>query len=257
MKELLLISQDTTFYGVDRGERGALGRLLRELNQIDGIDWIRLLYLYPTTIDGEMLAAMAECDKICKYIDLPLQHAANPVLKRMKRPGTRETYDRLLGRIRATVPNVALRTTFIVGFPGETARDVEELCDFIGDHRFDHVGVFTYSHEEGTSAYGLEDDVPAHVKRARRHRVMSVQKRLVARRQRGRIGERGRVLVDGPSGESDLVIKGRLASQAPDIDASVYLTECDPSRFRPGDLIEVEIVGARAYDLIARPLDVL
>ena len=254
VKELLLISQDTTFYGIDRNERGALGRLLRELNKVDGLEWIRLLYLYPTTIDEDTLAAMAECDKICNYIDLPLQHASNAVLKRMKRPGTRQIYDRLLTRIRERVPGVALRTTFIVGFPGETEADADELCGFIGDHAFDHVGVFTYSHEEGTSAYQLEDDVPARSKTARRSRVMGLQKRLVQKRQRARIGERVRVLVDGPSPEHDLVLRARLATQAPDIDASVFLTDCDPSSFRPGDFAEVEIVGSREYDLIGRPV---
>src|SRR5262245_59857913 len=143
VKELLLISQDTTFYGIDRGERGALARLLRELNTVDGLEWIRLLYLYPTTIDEDTLAAMAECGKVCKYIDLPLQHASNPVLARMKRPGSRATYDRLLARVRARVPGVALRTTFIVGFPGETEADLDELCDFVQTQQFDHVGVFT------------------------------------------------------------------------------------------------------------------
>ena len=254
VKELLLISQDTTFYGTDRHERGALARLLRELNGIAGLEWIRLLYLYPTTIDDEMLAAMAECDKVCKYIDLPLQHAANPVLKRMKRPGTRQKYDALLGRIRERVPGVALRTTFIVGFPGETEADVDELQSFVEDHRFEHLGVFTYSHEEGTSAFALADDIPAGEKRARRSQVMGLQKQLVGRRQRGRIGEIARIVVDGPSGDHDLVLKGRLMTQAPDIDASVYLTECDPSSLRAGDFVEVEIVGARDYDLIARPL---
>src|SRR5205814_8235776 len=134
VRELLLISQDTTFYGIDRHERGALARLLRELNTIDGLEWIRLLYLYPTTIDHETLAAMAECEKVCKYIDLPLQHASNPVLRRMKRPGTRQTYESLLGRIRDRVPRAALRTTFSVGFPGETAGDFDELCTFVRDH---------------------------------------------------------------------------------------------------------------------------
>src|SRR6478672_9616764 len=177
VKELLLISQDTTFYGIDRQERGALGRLLRELNAIDGLEWIRMLYLYPTTIDDATLDAMAECDKVCKYIDLPLQHASNPVLKRMKRPGTRSKYDALLSRIRARVPGVSLRTTFIVGFPGETDADVDELCGFVDDHRFDHVGVFTYSHEEGTSAYMFDDDVAARRKAARRARVMGLQRR--------------------------------------------------------------------------------
>jgi len=254
VRELLLISQDTTFYGVDRGERGALARLLRDLDAIDGLVWIRLLYLYPTTIDEATLAAMADCDKVCKYIDLPLQHASNAVLKRMKRPGTRQNYDRLLEGIRSRVPGVSLRTTFIVGFPGETEADVDELTRFVNDHAFDHVGVFTYSHEEGTSAHALEDDVPAAEKRARRNRVMSLQKRLAAGRQRRRIGERTHVLVDGPSADHPLVVRARLASQAPEIDAAVYLTECDPSSFGPGTFAEVEIVGARDYDLLARPV---
>jgi len=254
VKELLLISQDTTFYGIDRHERGALARLLRDLNTIDGLEWIRLLYLYPTTIDDATLEAMAECEKVCKYIDLPLQHASNPVLKRMKRPGTRSKYDGLLSRIRARVPGVSLRTTFIVGFPGETDADVDELYAFVNDHGFDHVGVFTYSHEEGTSAYGLADDVPTGVKRRRRNRVMGLQKRLIRGRQRARIGQRTRVLVDGPSADHELVLRARLSTQAPDIDASVYLAECDPSAYRGGDFVEVEIIGARDYDLIARPL---
>ena len=253
VKELLLISQDTTFYGIDRGERGALARLLRQLNAVDGLEWIRLLYLYPTTIDEETLAAMAECDKVCKYIDLPLQHASNEVLKRMKRPGTRQSYDRLLTRIRTQVPGVALRTTFIVGFPGETEADVDKLRGFVADHAFDHVGVFTYSHEEGTSAFTLQDDVPAKAKAARRASVMSLQKSLVEKRQRARIGDRARVIVDGPSNDHDLVLKARLETQAPDIDASVFLSECDPSAHRPGDFLDVEIVGANGYDLIARP----
>jgi ribosomal protein S12 methylthiotransferase len=254
VRELLLISQDTTFYGIDRKERGALARLLRRLNKVDGIEWIRLLYLYPTTIDDETLAAIAECEHVCKYIDLPLQHASNPVLQRMKRPGTRQKYDRLLNHIRDVVPGVAFRTTFIVGFPGETAADVDELESFVRDHAFDHVGVFTYSHEEGTSAFGLDNDVPQGAKTRRRDRIMRLQKTLVKARQRGRIGERVRLLVDGPASEHELVLKGRLATQAPDIDASVYLTECDPSHFRPGEFTDVEIVGARDYDLVARPV---
>jgi ribosomal protein S12 methylthiotransferase len=254
VKELLLISQDTTFYGIDRQERGALARLLRELNAVDGLEWIRLLYLYPTTIDDDTLAAMAECEKVCRYIDLPLQHASNAVLKRMKRPGTRQKYDTLLNRIRAAVPGVSFRTTFIVGFPGETQADVDELCAFITAHPFDHVGVFTYSHEEGTSAHELRDDVPPRTKTARRNQVMRLQKRLAQKRQRGRIGERVRIVVDGPASEHELVLKGRLESQAPDIDACVYLTECDPSAYRTGDFAEVEVVAARGYDLLVRPI---
>jgi ribosomal protein S12 methylthiotransferase len=257
VKELLLISQDTTFYGIDRGERGALARLLRELNTVDGLEWIRLLYLYPTTIDDDTLAAMAECGKVCKYIDLPLQHASNQVLKRMKRPGTRQGYDKLLARIRSRVPGVALRTTFIVGFPGETDTDFDQLQEFVSDQAFDHVGAFTYSHEEGTSAFTLADDVPARTKKARRNQLMRSQKRLVSRRNRTRVGQRVRGVVDGVSPDHDLILKARLESQAPEIDASVFLTECDPSSYRAGDFVELQIVGAREYDLIARPITVL
>jgi ribosomal protein S12 methylthiotransferase len=149
---------------------------------------------------------------------------------------------------------VALRTTFIVGFPGETEADVAELCEFVVEHRFDHLGVFTYSHEEGTSAHAFADDVTAGAKSRRRNRVMSLQKRIAGKRQRARIGERTRVLVDGPASDHELVLKARLATQAPDIDSSVFLTECDPSSLPVGGFLEVEIVGSRKYDLVARPL---
>jgi ribosomal protein S12 methylthiotransferase len=254
VKELLLISQDTTFYGNDTGERGALGRLLRQLNAVDGLEWIRLLYLYPTTIDDSMLDAMAESEKVCKYIDLPLQHASDAVIKRMRRPGTRRSYERLLTNIRTRMPDAALRTTFIVGFPGETEADVAELEGFLDAVGFDHVGIFTYSHEEGTAAGAWDDDVPAATKRKRRDRLMAQQRRIVEAAQQARVGRRVRLVVDGPSPEHDLVLRGRLASQAPDIDPLVYLTECDPSTLSPGQFLEAEVVGAREYDLLARPL---
>ena len=256
VKELLLISQDTSFYGIDRGERGSLARLLRALNRIDGLEWIRMLYLYPTTIGDDVLEAMAESEKVCRYIDLPLQHASDAVLKRMKRPGTRATYERLLDRIRQRVPGATLRTTFIVGFPGETDADAAELQSFVTAVEFDHVGVFTYSHEEGTSAHTLEDDVPAAVKRRRRAGVMRLQRRVVERAQRARIGQRVTVLVDGPSTEHDLVLRGRLEGQAPDIDPLVYLTDCDSSALSPGQFIQADIVASRGYDLVARPASV-
>jgi ribosomal protein S12 methylthiotransferase len=254
VRELILISQDTTFYGRDRRERGALARLLRELNAVDGLEWIRLLYLYPTTIDDAMLEAFAECGKVVKYIDLPLQHASDRVLKRMRRPGTRASYEALLSRIRDRVPQATLRTTFIVGFPGETAADVDELSSFMDTVRFDHVGIFTYSHEEGTAAGSLDDDVPVRVKRQRRGRLMREQRRFVRAAQRARVGMRVRLVVDGPSDEHELVLRGRLPGQAPEIDPQVFLTECDPSRIEPGAFVEAEIVGARDYDLLARPL---
>jgi ribosomal protein S12 methylthiotransferase len=253
-KELLLISQDTSFYGVDRGERGALARLLRELNTVDGIEWIRMLYLYPTTIGDDVLEAMADCEKVCRYVDLPLQHASDAVLKRMKRPGTRAGYERLLDRIRTKVPGVALRTTFIVGFPGETDVDFAHLEDFVDTIGFDHVGVFTYSHEEGTSAHILDDDIPAKVKKQRQARLMRQQKRIAAKAQQLRAGQEVRIVVDGPSSEHELVLRGRLEGQAPDIDPVVYLTDCDPSTLSAGQFITAEIVGSREYDLLARPL---
>jgi ribosomal protein S12 methylthiotransferase len=253
IRELLLISQDTTFYGIDRGERGALGRLLRELNSIDGLEWIRLLYLYPTTITDDVLEAMAECEKVCRYVDLPLQHASATVLRRMGRPGNRKTYDKLLDRIRQRVPGVALRTTLIVGFPGETPAEFGELQEFVDDTAFDHVGVFTYSHEEGTRAFGLADDVPAAEKRRRRNALMARQKKIVAAAQTGRIGSEVNVMVDGPSPEHELVVQGRLESQAPDIDPVVFLSDCDPEQYVKGQLIRARIVGAKGYDLVAAP----
>jgi ribosomal protein S12 methylthiotransferase len=253
VKELLLISQDTTFYGIDRQERGALAALLRELNGVDGLEWIRMLYLYPTTITDEVLAAMAECEKVCNYVDLPLQHASADVLKRMRRPGNRQTYDKLLGRIRDRVPGVTLRTTFIVGFPGETEDDFAQLEGFVEDTAFDHIGVFTYSHEEGTRAYAGKDDVTAATKRKRRNRIMSRQQRIVTARQEARIGTDVRVLIDGPSAEHELVLQGRLEGQAPEIDPVVYLTDCDPSVYGAGNLIRARIVGVEGYDLLATP----
>ncbi len=254
VKELLLISQDSTFYGIDRGERGALPTLLRALNDVAGIEWIRLLYLYPTTITSDVIDAIADLDKVVKYIDLPLQHASDTVLKRMKRPGTRQSYVRLLDNIRARIPNVALRTTFIVGFPGETTEDFAELEGFISEIGFDHVGVFTYSHEAGTAAHELTDDVPAATKKKRQNSLMTRQKKIVAARQKRRVGEQTRLVVDGPSPEHELVMQGRLPGQAPEIDPVVYLTDCDPSDFPSGSFVNVEIVGAEGYDLIARPV---
>ena len=254
VKELLLVSQDTSFYGIDRGERGGLARLLRALDRVDGIEWVRMLYLYPTTLGDDVLDAMAESDKVCRYVDLPLQHAADAVLKRMRRPGTRRTYERLLDRIRTRVPDVTLRTTFIVGFPGETDADFGELTAFVDAVGFDHVGVFTYSHEEGTTAHAFDDDVAARTKRARRAELMRRQRSIVRRAQKRRVGREVRVLVDGPSSEHELVLKGRLEGQAPDIDPCVYLTDCDPSTLSAGQFVSAEIVGGRDYDLLARPV---
>jgi ribosomal protein S12 methylthiotransferase len=254
VKEMILVSQDSTYFGIDRGQRGALARLLRHLDKVEGLEWIRVLYLYPTTITTETLTAIAECRKVCKYIDLPLQHASDSVLRRMRRPGTRASYTRLIEKIRATIPDVTLRSTFIVGFPGETAAEFGQLRRFVEATGFDHVGVFTYSHEDGTAARRLADDVPMRVKRQRQRALMTAQKRLVATTNRRRIGQRVRVLVDGPSADHPLVLGGRLSSQAPEIDPMVYLSEADPDLCRPGVLIDGEVVAARGYDLVVRPL---
>ena len=192
---------------------------------------------------------------MCRYIDLPLQHASADVLKRMRRPGNRRVYDRLLSRIRDRVPGVTLRTTLIVGFPGETEQDFSELEGFVADTGFDHVGVFTYSHEEGTRAHAFHDDVPAAIKRRRRNRLMARQKRIVSSRLAARVGTQVDVLVDGPSEEHGLVLQGRVEAQAPDIDSVVYLTDCDPSAYRSGDLVSARVVGARGYDLLAKPVN--
>jgi ribosomal protein S12 methylthiotransferase len=254
VRELLLISQDSTFYGIDRQERDALPRLLRALNEVEGLAWIRLLYLYPTTITDAAIEAIAASEKVCRYIDLPLQHASAAVLRRMRRPGSGASYEKLLARIRERLPDVTLRTTLIVGFPGETEEEFAELCAFVKTVEFDHVGVFTYSHEEGTAAFSLADDVPAAVKRQRRNRLMAIQRRIVARKQKARIGQTVELLVDGPSKEHDLVIQARLRGHAPDIDPVVYLTDCDAADIVPGSIIQAEIVDARDYDLVARPL---
>jgi ribosomal protein S12 methylthiotransferase len=226
------------------------------LNTIDGLEWIRLLYLYPTTITDDVLDAMAECDRVCKYIDLPLQHASDPVLARMRRPGTRAGYDKLLARIRTRVPNVTLRTTFIVGFPGETEADVDALASFVEDSRFDHVGVFTYSHEEDTRAFALTDDVPADVKTARRDRIMKLQRKIARGLRQAQVGSVVPVMIDGVSPESDLVITGRLVGQAPDIDSQVIFSDCDPSTLVAGTLVPAKVLAARGYDLVVTPLPV-
>ena len=197
---------------------------------------------------------MAECEKVCRYVDLPLQHASAAVLKRMRRPGDRRTYDKLLDRIRRQVPGVTLRTTFIVGFPGETEEEFGELERFVSEVEFDHVGVFTYSHEEGTRAFGMADGVSAQVKRKRRNALMARQKKIVVRAQKAKVGSEVQVLVDGPSPEHDLVLQGRLQGQAPDIDPLVILTDCDPALYTNGDLINARIVGASGYDLLASPI---
>jgi ribosomal protein S12 methylthiotransferase len=254
VREIILVSQDTTFYGIDRGDRAGLSTLLRRLDKVAGLLWLRLLYLFPTTLTDDILNAMAESEKVCRYIDLPLQHAADRVLQRMRRPGSRRSYETLLRRVRGRMPDVTLRSSFIVGFPGETAEDFDALVSFVRGVGFDHLGVFEYSHEEGTAAWNLEDDVKPRVKRRRRSRLMELQREIVAAAQTSQIGSKIDVLVDGPSAEHELVVCGRTRGQAPDIDSVVYLTDCVPEAGHAGKLIRALVVDSRGYDMVARPL---
>jgi ribosomal protein S12 methylthiotransferase len=224
---------------------------------VEALRWIRVHYLYPNTITERLIETMAAGARVLDYVDLPLQHAHPATLRRMRRGGSAEAFLDLLGRFRRAMPEATLRSTFIVGFPGETEAEFEALLQFVRRAQLDHLGAFTYSHEEGTSAHALPDDVPAAVKRARHARLMRAQKRIVAQAHAARIGTRTRVLVDGPSTEHELVLRGRLEGQAPDIDPLVYLTDCDPATVPTGSFLDVELVGSRGYDLLARPENVI
>jgi ribosomal protein S12 methylthiotransferase len=252
VKELVLVAQDSTRYGLDLGIRDGLAHLLRALGTVDGVVWIRIMYAYPATMSDAILDAIASEDKVVKYIDIPLQHASESVLRRMKRPTGKGNLLGLVEKMRERVPGVAVRTSFIVGFPGETAADFQELLGFVEAGRFDNVGVFTFSDEEGTSSFDLDGRVPASVKEARRRKLMSLQKRIATRRNKARVGERGLVLVEGPHPDSDLLLKGRLASQAPEIDGAVMITDSGDLSLSAGDFVACEITRAHAYDLEAR-----
>ncbi len=250
VREIVLVAQDSTRYGLDHGVRDGLAYLLRRLGRVDGIRWIRVMYAYPATLSDKVLDAIASEEKVVKYVDIPLQHASEPVLKRMKRPTGKGNLLGMIERIRERVPGVAIRTSFIVGFPGETATDfaraARRSCEA---GRFDNVGVFTFSDEEGTTSWDLPGRVPARVKESRRRRLMSLQKRLSLRRNRARVGERVEVLVEGAHPDSDLLLRGRLATQAPEIDGQVILND---GTAEPGSFVTCEVTEAHPYDLVAR-----
>ena len=208
-----------------------------------------MMYAYPSTLTDPILDAMAAEDKVVKYVDIPLQHASEPVLKRMKRPTGRGNLLGMVERIRERVPGVAVRTSFIVGFPGESDEDFEQLLAFVEAGRFDNVGVFTFSDEEGTSSFDLAGRVPARVKESRRRQVMALQKKISKRRNRARLGERVEVLVEGTHPDSDLLLRGRLSSQAPEIDGQVIIND---GTAEPGAFVTCEVTEAHPYDLVAR-----
>jgi len=253
VKELILVAQDSSRYGEDLGKQDALAHLLRELSQTDGIEWVRVMYTYPTHISDAFLDVLAEEPKAVKYLDMPLQHASQNVLKLMKRGGNRASLERLIERVRQRVPSIAVRTTFITGFPGETETDFEELLAFIQQVEFDRVGVFTYSDEEGTPAYDLPNKVEPKIARKRRDRLMKEQAKISLRRNKAKIGEVFQVLFEGESIESDLLWQGRLQTQAPDIDGCVLINDA-PQEFIPeaGEFVNVLIEEAHEYDLIGR-----
>jgi len=247
--ELNLVSQDSTSYGRDLKDGSDLGILLRSLAQVDGIRWIRLHYAYPIGLPNSLLEAIAEEEKVCSYIDIPLQHASGPMLKRMRRGVTRSGQERILERIRGSIPDVTVRSTFIVGFPHKTQEDFEVLKDFIADQKFDRVGVFTYSQEDGTEAAKMDGQVPDEVKQERQAELMELQAQISADRLARHKGEILEVLVDGPSQEHELVKVGRTARQAPDVDGVVFLDKA-PEELQAGMFAQVKITQTTAHDMV-------
>jgi ribosomal protein S12 methylthiotransferase len=253
VKEFVLISQDTTTYGQDLGLTDGLARLVDSIARVEGVEWVRFLYCYPTAITDELLDVMAERPNVCKYFDVPLQHVSRRVLARMRRGGNRQSYERLIKRIRERVPGVAVRTTFIVGFPGEREEDFEELLDFVRAVEFDRVGVFTYSDEENSAAFELDDKVDEAVTLRRERRLMKEQARISLRKNRRLVGQQVKVLLEGKSKESDLLLEGRMETQAPEIDGSILINDVpEDMDVRPGDFVTVEITEAHDYDLVGR-----
>lgn len=247
VRELVLIAQDTTRYGVELGLRHGLSDLLRSLARLDGVEWVRFLYAYPTTVHPTLMEVMADEDKICRYVDIPLQHGSDRILKAMKRPGTRASNLGLIERIRAAVPEVAIRSSFIVGFPGESDDDFSELMEFCAEAELDHLGVFTYSNESDTEAYVSIETATETLKQERKNRLMEQQMEIVRRNNARRVGEKLRVLVDGVSDETDLLLQGRTEWQAPGIDSSVLINDGEAA---PGDFVTVEVTEAHPYDLL-------
>ena len=246
VKEILLISQELSSYGIDIYGKNQLPQLIEKISEIDGIEWIRLHYLYPTKFPYEILPVMRKNPKVCKYLDMPLQHIANPVLKRMMRHVTREETEALIQRIKKEVPDVIMRTTMLVGFPGETEEDFEELKQFVRDAKFEKLGVFPYSHEEGTyAAKKFEDDVPEEIKQARADEIMEIQQRVSAELNHEKIGQSLKVIIDRK--EDDFYI-GRTEFDSPEVDGEILITS--EKELQKGEFVQVEITGAEDYDLL-------
>ncbi|MGP1479034.1 MAG: 30S ribosomal protein S12 methylthiotransferase RimO [Capnocytophaga sp.] len=250
VKELILIAQDITYYGLDLYKKRALADLLRALAKVEGIEWIRIHYAFPTGFPMDVIEVMKEEPKICNYLDIPLQHISDPILASMKRGTTQEKTTKLLKKFREAMPEMAIRTTLIVGYPGETQSDFEALKSFVKEMRFDRLGCFTYSHEENTTAYDLEDDVPEEVKLARANEIMEIQSQISWELNQEKIGKTFRCLIDRKEGN---YFVGRTEYDSPDVDNEV-LIDAKKHYVKIGDFVEVKIIDATDYDLYGEPV---
>jgi ribosomal protein S12 methylthiotransferase len=248
VRELVIVAQDTTYYGMDLYGRPRLAELLRQLEQVEGLDWIRLMYFYPMYITDELIGTIAGSKRIVPYLDMPLQHASDRMLRRMQRRVNRRETESLLEKLRGSIPGLVMRTTFITGFPGETDADFEELADFVRAHRFERLGVFTYSFEPDTPAARLPDHLPEEVKNERRDRLMEVQQEIAFQWNDAQIGRRLDVVIDATVPEEKNAWVGRSYADAPDVDGVVYVTG---ERIKVGGIVPCEIVARSGYDLAA------
>jgi len=252
VREITLIGQDTTCYGEDLGLKDGLALLLEKLAGVGGLRWIRFLYAYPNKITGRLLATIAAHDNICSYVDVPLQHASATVLKRMKRGGGGDLFLRSLEKMRSVIPNVTLRTSFIVGFPGETEKEFEELCAFVKDASFDWMGAFGYSDQEGASAFDQDKKLSTREIESRRKSLMSIQRKISRAKKKSLIGREFDLLLEGTSTESDLLLEGRTAMHAPEIDGKVFVNDYpEGNEPKAGEFHRCRITAAHDYDLVA------
>src|ERR1700719_1931064 len=252
VREITLIGQDTTCYGEDLGLKDGLAALLEKLADVEGLRWIRFLYAYPNKITGRLLETIAAHEKICSYIDVPLQHASATVLKRMKRGGGADIFLRSIEKMRRVIPGVTLRTSFIVGFPGETEKEFEQLCEFVKEAGFDWMGAFGYSDQEGAGAFADGDKLSAREIESRRKSLMSIQKKISRTKKKSLIGREFDLLVESASSESDLLLEGRTAMHAPEIDGKVFVNDYpEGDEPKEGQFYRCRITAAHDYDLVA------
>jgi ribosomal protein S12 methylthiotransferase len=255
VREVTLIGQDTTCYGEDFNLKDGLALLLEKLAKIEDLRWIRFLYAYPNKITGKLLETIASSDKICSYMDVPLQHASAPVLKRMKRGGGAEVFLRSIQKMRRAIPGLTLRTSFIVGFPGETEKEFEELCEFVREAQFDWMGTFSYSDQEGADAYGLDEKLSVREIERRRKHLMGIQRQISKKKKKALVGQEFDLLLEGTSEETDLLMEGRTSMHAPEIDGKVFVNDFpEDSEPQPGEFYRCQITEAHDYDLVARIL---